>query len=198
MNPREIVDHIRSGPAKLVLDKPLRFRRRILSNPCDFNEFLQALRSNETIGTVECEPHTNLGITEDEWALLVTTLGSIKGIEDLTLCCKAGSRDFHPFQAIAEAVSNARSLRKLGIYLTFATFPIDLSGMIALANALREHTALKAFGWIDSCSRVQLEAFQSSALDPVLWLLPTNPHLQTVSIRTKCASVDALKNLLQM
>jgi hypothetical protein len=49
MNPRELVDHIRSGPAELVLDKPLRFRRRTRSNPCDFNEFLQALHSSETI-----------------------------------------------------------------------------------------------------------------------------------------------------
>jgi hypothetical protein len=48
MNPRELVDHIRSGPTKLVLGKPLRFRRRTRSNPCDFNEFLQALRSSET------------------------------------------------------------------------------------------------------------------------------------------------------
>jgi hypothetical protein len=29
MNPRELVDHIRSGPAKLMLNDPLRFRRRI-------------------------------------------------------------------------------------------------------------------------------------------------------------------------
>jgi hypothetical protein len=49
MNPRELVDHILSGPAKLMLDEPLRFRRRTRSNPCDFNEFLEALRSVETI-----------------------------------------------------------------------------------------------------------------------------------------------------
>jgi hypothetical protein len=49
MNPRELVDHIRSGPAELVLSKPLRFRRRTRSNPCDFSEFLQALQSTETI-----------------------------------------------------------------------------------------------------------------------------------------------------
>jgi hypothetical protein len=49
MNPRELVDHIRNGPAKLVLDEPLRFRRRTRSNPCDFNEFIQALQSSETI-----------------------------------------------------------------------------------------------------------------------------------------------------
>jgi hypothetical protein len=55
MNPRELVDHIRSGPANVVLNKPLRFRRRTRSNPCDLNEFLQALQSSETIRAVNCE-----------------------------------------------------------------------------------------------------------------------------------------------
>jgi hypothetical protein len=68
MNARDLVDHIRSGPAELVLlDQPLRFRRRTRSNPCDFNEFLQALQSRETIRTVTCGVHRELGITEDEW-----------------------------------------------------------------------------------------------------------------------------------
>jgi hypothetical protein len=58
-----------------------------------------------------------LGITEDEWVLLVKTVGIIKCIDDLTLLCEAGSRDYHPFQAIAEAVKSARSLRKLAISL---------------------------------------------------------------------------------
>jgi hypothetical protein len=50
MNPRELVDHIRSGPAELTLDTPLpRFRRRTRSNPYDFNEFLEALQSNKMI-----------------------------------------------------------------------------------------------------------------------------------------------------
>ena len=81
MNARELVDHIRSGPAKLVLDKPLpRFRRRTRSNPCDFNEFLQALQSSETIRSVDCKPHRTLNTSEDEWVLLLKTLGNIKDI----------------------------------------------------------------------------------------------------------------------
>jgi hypothetical protein len=77
MNPRELVDHIHSGPAKLMIDKPLCFRRRTPSNPCDFNEFLQALQSSETIRDVTCFSQVQLGITEDQWVLLVTTLGHI-------------------------------------------------------------------------------------------------------------------------
>jgi hypothetical protein len=81
MNPRELVDHICSGPAKLVFHKQLpRFRRRTRSNPCDFNDFLQALESSETIRTAICASHRQLGVSEDEWVLLVKTLGSIIGI----------------------------------------------------------------------------------------------------------------------
>jgi hypothetical protein len=53
------------------------------------------------------------GIKEDEWVLLVNVLGSIKGIQDLRLDCVSGSRNFHPFQAFADAANNAQSLCKL-------------------------------------------------------------------------------------
>jgi hypothetical protein len=198
MNLRELVDHIHSGPAKVVLDEPLRFRRRTRSNPCDFNEFLQALRSSETIQTAVCESHQELGISEDEWVLLVKTVGSIKCIDDLTLCCEAGSRDFRPFQALADALNNARSLHKLAIDIEGETFPIDPLGVTALANALREHTALQVFGWYDCLSHSQLEAVQITAVDHILLTLSACPHLQMVFIQTTCASSDAVKNLLQL
>jgi hypothetical protein len=107
MNPRELVDHIHSGPTVLELDKPLRFRRRTRSNPCDFNDFLQALRSSETIRTAYCCPsHLELGIAEDQWVLLIKTIGCIKGIQNLTFICVSSSHSFHPFQAFAGAVNN--------------------------------------------------------------------------------------------
>jgi hypothetical protein len=196
MNPRELVDHIRSGPAKVVLDKPLRFNRQTCSNPCDFTEFLQALQSSETIRHVVSYTPQQLGITEDEWLLLIETLGSIKGIENLTMWCVPGSRDFHPFQAVADAVNNARSLCKLVIGLDGETFPRDPSGLIALAGALREHTVLQEFSSFDFGSRG--EAAHINAFDPVLRALPACPHLRQVYIKTKHASADALKNLLQL
>jgi hypothetical protein len=115
MNARELVDHIRSGPAELDLQKPLRFRRRTRSNPCGFNEFLQALQSSETIRDVTCWPQQHLGIAEEEWVLLVKTLGSIKDIQNLVFGCSS-SRDFVPFQAVADAVYNAQSLFKLTVF----------------------------------------------------------------------------------
>jgi hypothetical protein len=197
MNPRELLDHIRSGPANLVLNEPLRFRRRKRSSPCDFNEFLQALQASETIREVICFPHHMLGIAEDEWVLLVKTIGRIKDIQNLEFTCKDGSRDFHPFQAIAEAVNSAHSHHNLRINLEGENFPIDSSGINALANALRKHTALRTFSWIDFCSR--MEAAQSSAaLDPLLRALSACSHLQKITIMTEFASADAIRNLLQL
>jgi hypothetical protein len=125
MNPSELANHIRSGPVELVLDATLRFRRRTRSNPCDRNEFLQVLRSSET--------HRDLNISEDEWVLLIKTIGHIKGIKDIEFCL---------FGQFAEAVDSANSLRKLEIDIEGETFPVDPSGVTALANALREHTGL--------------------------------------------------------
>jgi hypothetical protein len=191
MNPRELVDHIRSGPEDLGLNEPLRFRRRTRSNPCDFNEFIQALEASDTIRTVECLPHRELGITEDEWVRVIKTLGSIKEIHHLEVCCQPGSRGFHPFQAIADAVNNAPSLFELKIGVEVGSFPRDPSGLISLATALREHTALQDFTWFDWAPR-------DVTSDPVLRALPSCCHLQKVLIMSRCASTDAIKNLLQL
>jgi hypothetical protein len=197
MNARELVDHIHSGPAELVLNKALpRFRRRTRSNPCDFNEFLQALQSSETIRTVICSSQLRLSITEDEWVLLVKTLGSIQDIHHLEFYCTHGSRYFNPSQAVAEAVNNAHSLCELRIDLHRGTNPGDSSGLTALANALREHIALQEFIWIDHSSRMQ--AAQGVTSDVVLRALPACPRLRKVVIMTKCASAAAMQNLLQM
>jgi hypothetical protein len=198
MNPRELVDYIHSGPEELNLDEPLRFRRRTRSNPCDFNEFLEALQSNETIRTVMCKYHEALGILEDEWVLLVKRLGSIKGIQSLTFNVTPGSSRFRPFQAVAEAVSNAHSLQKLDFGLQEEICFSDPSGLIALANSLREHPALQEFNWFDFCSYDQLEAAQIATFDPVLRALSTCTHLRMVYIIAAYASADAIKNLLHL
>jgi hypothetical protein len=119
-----------------------------------------------------------------------------KGIEHLSLNCKSGSRVFRLFQTFADAVNNAQSLRKLRIRAG-QNFPEDSSGLTALANAFREHTALQDLTWFDCFDTVQ-GASRDLSLDPVLRALPACLHLRNVSISTKCASVGAMKNLLQL
>jgi hypothetical protein len=198
MTPLELVNHIRSGPVTIVFDETLpRFRRRTRSNPCDFKEFLRALQCNQTIKIAECGSHLRLGVSEGEWVRLVMTLGSIKGMKSLKLDCSPGSCNFRLFQAVAEAVNNAHSLRELFISLDSLHFPKDPSGIIKLASALREHSTLQAFCWGHRCSRVELQAAQTTALDPVLQALPACPHLREVSILTHRASADTMIDLLQ-
>jgi hypothetical protein len=197
MNPREIVDLIRSGPAELVLREPIRFRRRTRSNPCGFNEFLQALQSTETIRSVDCCSYQELGITADEWVLLTKTIGSIKGIQCLKLQCKHGSsHDFHPFQAVADAVNNAHSLLSLKVFDTQETLHLDQSGILVIADALRQHPALQEFIWIDVCSPQQQQAQRDTSLDPVFRALLDCTRLRKATIMTERASSDALRSLL--
>jgi hypothetical protein len=153
----------------LVLDKPIRFR---------------------------CYPHQELGITEDEWVHFVKTLGNVKGIQQLIVHCKPGSRDFHPFQAIAEAVNNAHSLTYLKVVSSPETRRRDHSGLEMLGNAIRQHYSLVDFSWFDTCSLE--EESQNTALDPVLLALPICPHLRKVTFASKQASTDAVRNLLQL
>jgi hypothetical protein len=191
MNPRELVDHVRSGPAELLLVKPLRFRPQ--TRWFDFNEVLRSLQSSETIRIAECGPHTDLEITEDEWVILVKTIGRIKHIEDMRLYCTPGSQNFYPFQVVADAINNARSLHKLGVGLDLEkleSFPRDPTGQAALTSALGEHATLQTFKWIDFCSRV--EAVQ---IDPVLRALTASPNLPKVRIVSRCTNADAMKNL---
>jgi hypothetical protein len=192
VNPRELVDYIRSGPAELIFNKPLRFRQQTHSNPCDFNEFLQVLQSSETIRKIHCGSNIHLGISEDEWVLLVKAIGRVKGIRHLVFFnC---SREF---LTVAEAVNSAHSLRELIIIQQGHPLPRDSVGLTELANALREHTTLKEFKWFGLFSAPVPRDLPSS-LDTVLRALSTCPNLRKASIMTKYASCDAIKSLLQL
>jgi hypothetical protein len=191
MNSRELVDHILSGPVEIELSEPFR---------CDFNEILQALRSSVTIRSVRCYQHQYLEITEEQWMVLVQTLGCITGIRNLNLffyCIDHAPRNFRPFQAIADAVNSAHSLRTLHIRKLANIGIRDPAGITALANALRQHLVLNSFDWLDlGCPQ---EAHHTAVThDPVFRALPACTSLQKVTIRTKRASADAIRNLLQL
>jgi hypothetical protein len=191
MNLNYFIDHVRSSPTDLVLYKTLDF-----TLPHDFNEFLQVLKSSETIRYIQCGSPLRLGISEDYWVLLIKTFGSIKGIKHLRFEQLHGSPEFHPLRAVAEAIKRAQSLCSLKIGLFGSSTYRDSSGMFALANALREHTALQDFNWYDHCSLLQ--ATHIPSLDPVLHALSACPHLQKVIIKTEHASANAIKKLLQL
>jgi hypothetical protein len=201
MSARDLVDHIRSGPTSLLLLDKLCFRRRSGdTSPCNFNEIIRALRCNETIRDVYGVSRRKMGISKEQWVRMVNTIGSMKGIKYLTLKCEPGSHDFDTFQAVADAVNNAHSLVRLILSVDWrlASFPRHPSGMFALTKALREHTNLQEFTWVDITSPDQLEAMNSAAVDPVLQALPLCPHLRKVTVLTGCGSADAMRSLLQL
>ncbi len=141
-----------------------------------------ALQSSETIRSVTCRPQALLSIAEDQWVLLVTALGRIEDIQQLDFSCKSDSHDFHPFRAVADAANNAHSLCKLTVLTYLGSLNSCQSGLIALANALREHTALQEFTWKGCYSRRRP---WDLSLDPVLLALSACSHLRKVSIETE-------------
>lgn len=200
MNFSEIFDYVRSGPAELKLFSELPFGRRnhfVLDEGVDvdeFSSFLQALKSSETIRAAICIGFNSLGITQDQWIRLVNTLGSINDIQQLQLVCQQGTRDSFPLSAVASAVNNAQSLRRLKIVVPQDLQELDRSALLVLANTLRQHAALETFVWTEHFSRRES---QDKTLDPVLRALPECPHLREVVIMTNCASKDAIRNILR-
>jgi hypothetical protein len=156
-----------------------------------------------TIRIVQCSRHQVLGITEDEWVLLIKTIGRIKSIEDLRLYRSSGSRDFHPLQAIADAVNSAQAICRLVVVVdgeSGEVFPRDSAGLTALASALQEHTGLQDFRLLETVDWSHtgtVVAMQGTDFDPVLRALPACPHLRKVYIMITCANAGAIKNLLQ-
>lgn len=115
---------------------------------------------------------------EGEWVLLVKTIGRIRDIDNLWFCCRVGSRDFDSYQAVADAVNSAHSLRKLVLNIDSQTFPRAPSGLAALANALREHTVLQEFTVYDNLSSWTETAPPYLSLDPVFRALIACPYLR--------------------
>jgi hypothetical protein len=202
MNPCDLFDYVRSGPTELKLFSELRpFGRRnhfllneVIIDDDEFSSFLQALKSSETIRAAICLGFCSLGITQDQWIRLVNTLGSINDIQQLQLVCQQGSRDFFPLSAVASAVNNSQSLRQLKVVVPQDSQDLDRSGLVVLANTLRQHAALEVFVWTEQFSRRES---QDQILDPVLRALSDCPHLREVVLMTKCASTDAIRNLLR-
>jgi hypothetical protein len=164
-------------------------------NPLELADHIRSGRIDTPI-RFRCYPHQELGIKENEWVHFVKTLGKIKGIQELIFVCKPGSRGFHPFQAIAEAVTNAQSLTYLKVVSSPETWNRDQAGLAMLGNALRQHSSLVDFSWFDICSLE--EESQNTTLDPVLLALPACVHLRKVNISTRYAGADAVRNLLQL
>jgi hypothetical protein len=196
LSPRGVVDYILSGPAKIEFMMPICFSNQTHSNPCDFNDLLQALRSNVTIRQVKCYMCQNMGFTEDEWVLLVQTLGCIAGIQNMCFIIDHVSY-YYSFQAISDAVNSAHSLHTLSISLNQLIIPGDPSGLTVLANALRQHPVLHSFHWRFFILPPSAQQHDMPP-DSVFRALSASPKLQKVSIETTCASADAIRNLLHL
>jgi hypothetical protein len=202
MKPYELFDLIRlNNPNELELKHTLRFRRRSRSNPCSFDDLLQALQSNESIHTVRCQGKISLGITEEEWFLLVQTLGTILGLRQLSFLGQ-DVPNVPPVQAVADAVGSARLLRKLVIGEGVILFG-SRAGFVALCHNIGscclELEQVEWQGKFRSTWENRENRDANNCLDPLLQALAVCPRLQRVRVWTDAVNYvtpQAVRELL--
>jgi hypothetical protein len=185
MKPYELFDVIRSNPGELELQHTLRFRRRSRSNPCSFEDLLHALQSNASIHTVRCHGNVSLGITQQEWFLFVQALGTIPGLRQLSFLGQ-DVPNVPPVQAVADAVSSARLLRKLQIGEGVILFG-SRAGFLALCNTIASSClVLEQVEWEGKLRSTwdHEENRTANCLDPLFLALAACPRLKKVRIWT--------------
>jgi hypothetical protein len=201
MKPYELFDLIRlNNPNELELKHTLRFRRRSRSNPCSFDDLIQALRSNESIHTVRCQGNVSLGITQEEWFLFVQTLGTIPGLRQLSFLGQ-DVPNVPPVQAVADSVGSARKLRKLQIGEGVILFG-SRAGFLALCRNIGTSCLdLEQVEWQGKFrSTWEIRANRdTNCLDPLLDALSICPRLQKVGVWTDAVNYvtpQAVRELL--
>ena len=187
MTPNELLQEVSGDSEELDLYEPVRFRRRTRSNPqCSFNEFLHALKTNETIERIHCHTVFIESISADEWIRLIQVMRSLKRLE--ALCFHCSSRV--PMMALAEAVRNP-SLRNLCFGHDITLLGDPDTGREALALSLREST-LEDFAWLGDFSEQHIHS-----LTPLLYGLAASPSIQKVKLGYDSTTTHALRYLIR-
>jgi hypothetical protein len=193
MQPQMLLDYIRGNPDELKLFETIRFRRRTRSNPCDFNDILQALKANSSIQTIICSRFFVSGISSAEWFRFVQTLGRIVSLEELYFVCNSQV----PALALADAISTSRSLRKLffGHENTLVGDPADLEELVTASESFR-HSTLEELVWMGGADRDESEQHVVS-FDAWLQALIPCPHLRTAKIFSERVPENSLRDLIR-
>jgi hypothetical protein len=202
MKPSELFDLIRlNNPSELELKHTLRFRRRSRSNPCSFDDLIQALQSNESIRTVRCQGNVSLGITQEEWFLFVQTLGTIPALRQLSFLGQ-DVPNVPPVQAVADAVGSARLLGTFQIGEGVILFG-SRTGFEALCHNLGSCCSdLEQVQWqgkFRSTWEIRENRDTNNCLDPLFRALAVCPRLRSVQIWTDAVNYvtpQAVRELL--
>jgi hypothetical protein len=202
MKPYELFDLIRlNNTNELELKHTLRFRRRSRSNPCSFDDLIQALQSNESIRTVRCQGNVSLGITQEEWFLFVRTLGTIPALRQLSFLGQ-DVPNVPPVQAVADAVGSARLLQKFQIGEGVILFG-SKTGFEALCHNIGTCCSdLEQVEWqgkFRSTWEIRENRDTNNCLDPLFLALALCPRLRSVQILTDAVNYvtpQAVRELL--
>jgi hypothetical protein len=166
----ELTQAIRSGPSELNLSDNIFFRRRSLSNPAIFAEFLQALRENTSIEKIVWRPRFSNNLSPEQRLDAYQIIGLMTSLRFIDIA--APLTEASPIGLACRCPS----LERLKINTTMS-LRYDSSSQESLVNAIR------------GSNLVEFECLFAShtedSLDPLLLALTTCSDLHTCLITTR-------------
>lgn len=166
----ELAEAIRSGPKELNLCDNIFFRRRSLSNPPIFADFLQALRENNTIERLLWRPRFSNNLSPDQRLEAYQVIGQMRSLVDLDMA--APLTEASPI-GIACQAPNLRSLK----INTTMSLRYDATAQDGLVQALQGSQTLERFDCL-------FASHTTESLDPLIRALATCPNLTACAITT--------------
>lgn len=165
----ELTQAILSGPAELNLSDNIFFRRRSLSNPAIFAEFLQALRENSTIEKIVWRPRFSNNLSPEQRLDAYRIIGQMPSLRVLDIA--APLTEASPIGVACRCPS----LQKLKINTTMS-LRYDSSSQEALVQAIRGSSLLEF--------ECLFASHTEDSLDPLLLALATCRNLHTCLLTT--------------
>ena len=165
-----LAETIKAGPTKLSLADNIFFRRRSLSNPPIYADFLAALRENTTIKSITWRPRFSNNLTNEQRVEAYEIIGGMEQLEELDLA--APLTDASPVGLACRAPNLKRLVLNTTMSLRF-----DVSAQEGLVESLRNHPSLEDFQCL-------LASHTDAPLDPILLALATCPKLTRVHVTT--------------
>lgn len=165
----ELTQAILSGPRELNLSDNIFFRRRSLSNPAIFAEFLQALRENTTIEKIVWRPRFSNNLSPEQRLDAYQIIGQMPSLRILDIA--APLTEASPIGVACRCPN----LQKLKINTTMS-LRYDASAQESLVHAIRE-SRLVEFECL-------FASHTEDSLDPLLLALATCADLHSCLLTT--------------
>jgi hypothetical protein len=172
------------------------------TNAYSLQDFVAALRTNDTISSIRCNRHFTTGFNDEEWREILIAFGQVRRLENLVFVDGGDSRLRRlRIDLLADILQSARRIRKL----EFGKFWLLMGNdghRQRFAATLRCHATLESFVYAGCGIHTQLyQTISPRAVpDALIEALSTCPNLKSVHITNSpyCAYDYSVAGLIHL